>query len=228
MIEKLVAKLRRIGTLAEPARRDLYLYVVAQAEPVSRDQAAAATGLARHVVKFHLDRLVEEGLLEVEFRRLSGRRGPGAGRPAKLYRRARQEISVSLPERRYELVGRIFADAIRDNATTGQPIATAVARAAAAAARRIGDEVRAEAGGEAVSLAAVLASCGYEPRTEGDQIVLANCPFDALAQHDRELVCGMNLEFVRAMTRELDLDDIEVALDPGAGRCCVTLRQPAK
>ncbi|MBX6751194.1 MAG: helix-turn-helix domain-containing protein [Micromonosporaceae bacterium] len=228
MIEKLVAKLRRIGALAEPARRDLYLYVVAQAEPVSRDQAAAATGLARHVVKFHLDRLVEEGLLEVEFRRLSGRRGPGAGRPAKLYRRAKQEISVSLPERRYELVGRIFADAIRDNATTGQPIGTAVARAAAAAARRIGDEVRAEAGDDPVSLAAILASCGYEPRTEGIRIIMANCPFDALAQHDRELVCGMNLEFVTAMTRALDLDDIEVALDPGTDRCCVTLHQLAK
>jgi predicted ArsR family transcriptional regulator len=227
MIEKLVTKLRRIGTLAEPARRDLYLYVVAQAEPVGRDQAAAATGLARHVVKFHLDRLVEEGLLDVEFRRLSGRRGPGAGRPAKLYRRTTQEISVSLPERRYELAGRIFADAIRGNATTGQPIATAVARAAAAAARRLGDEARADAGGGAVSPFAILASCGYEPRTEGNQTILANCPFGALAQHDRELVCGMNLEFVTAMMRALDLDGIETALNPGPDRCCVTLHQLA-
>src|SRR5690606_36204517 len=144
------------------------------------------------------------------------------------YRRAKQEISVSLPERRYELIGRIFADAIRDNATTGQHIETAVARAATAAARRIGDEVRADAGGEAVSLAAILASCGYEPRTEGDQIILANCPFGILAQHDRELVCGMDLEFVTAMTRALDLDDIEMALDPGEDRCCVTLRQLAR
>jgi predicted ArsR family transcriptional regulator len=226
MIEKLVARLSRIGTLAEPARRDLYLYVVAQPEPVSRDQAAADTGLARHVVKFHLDRLVDEGLLEVEFRRLSGRRGPGAGRPAKLYRRATGEISVSLPERRYDLAGQIFADANRDTADTGQPIAAAVVRAAAAAGRRIGNEARTDASGAAVSPSEILMSCGYEPRTEGNQMILVNCPFDALAQHDRELVCGMNLEFVKAITDELGRHDIQVTLTPGAGRCCVTLHEP--
>jgi predicted ArsR family transcriptional regulator len=214
--------------LAEPARRDLYLYVVAQAQPVSRDQAATATGLARHVVKFHLDRLVDEGLLDIEFRRLSGRTGPGAGRPAKLYRRATGEISVSLPERRYELAGRIFADAIRDHTATGQPIAAAVVQAAAAAGRRIGDEARAEADGTATSPAQVLASCGYEPRTEGGQTILANCPFDTLAEHDRELVCGMNLEFVMAMTHELGQRDIDVALDPAPDRCCVTLRESTR
>jgi predicted ArsR family transcriptional regulator len=228
MIEKLVARLRRIGTLAEPARRDLYLYVVAQSEPVGRDQAAADTGLARHVVKFHLDRLVEAGLLDVEFRRLSGRRGPGAGRPAKLYRRATGEISVSLPERRYELAGRIFADAIRESTDTGQPITAAIVRAAASAGRGIGDEARAVAGGTAVLPAEVLASCGYEPRTEGRRMILVNCPFDTLAQHDRLLVCGMNLEFVRAMTDGLGLRDIEVTLDPAAGRCCVTLYDSAR
>src|SRR3954449_6016107 len=95
--------LASLGALAEPSRRALYEAVVAAAEPVSREQAAEAVGLPLHSVKFHLDRLVDEGLLEVEFRRLSGRRGPGAGRPAKLYRRARTEISVSLPARRYDL-----------------------------------------------------------------------------------------------------------------------------
>ena len=72
--EDLAARLSSIASLAEPARRDLYLYVAAQPGPVGRDQAAAETGMPRHAVKFHLDRLVDEGLLEVEFRRLSGRR----------------------------------------------------------------------------------------------------------------------------------------------------------
>jgi predicted ArsR family transcriptional regulator len=225
MIENLVATLGRIGTLAEPARRDLYLYVVAQAEPVGRDQAAADTGLARHVVKFHLDRLVEEGLLDVEFRRLSGRTGPGAGRPAKLYRRAASEISVNLPERHYELAGRIFADAIRDHADTGRSIAAAVARAAQAAGRRVGAATRMEAGDGALTPAEILTSCGYEPRTAGDQMILANCPFDALAQHDRDLVCGMNLEFVTAMADELGLPGVVVTQNPGPDRCCLTLHQ---
>lgn len=104
MNEDIATRLRTVGALSEPARRELYLYVAAQVEPVGRDQAAAETGLPRHVVKFHLDRLVDEGLLEIEFRRLSGRQGPGSGRPAKLYRRSAREVSVSLPERHYDLV----------------------------------------------------------------------------------------------------------------------------
>ena len=89
-----------IGSLAEPIRRALYEYVVAQARPVGREEAAAAVDLPAHKANFHLDKLVDEGLLEAEFRRLSGKTGPGAGRPAKLYRRSAREWSVSLPPRR--------------------------------------------------------------------------------------------------------------------------------
>ena len=98
--DSLAASASGMGALADPARRALYRYVAGAGAPVSRDQAAAGVGLPRHTVKFHLDRLVEEGLLDVEYRRLTGRRGPGAGRPAKLYRRAERQIEVSLPERR--------------------------------------------------------------------------------------------------------------------------------
>ncbi|MGE5828986.1 MAG: helix-turn-helix transcriptional regulator [Micromonosporaceae bacterium] len=223
MREDLVKRLSSIGALAEPARRDLYLYVAAQAEPVGRDQAATALHLPRHVVKFHLDRLVDEGLLEVEFRRLSGRQGPGAGRPAKLYRRAAREVTVSLPERRFDLAGQILADAVRA-ASTGAPILAAVAEAAASAGRRVGAQARTASGS---SVADALASCGYEPRLVDRTMVLANCPFHPLAVEHTELVCGLNLEFIQAMTRELGREEVDVRLDPGTGRCCVTLQLPA-
>ena len=100
------------GALADPVRRELYRWVVAQAEPVSRDQAAAGAGVPRHTAKFHLDRLVADGLLETEFRRLTGRRGPGAGRPAKLYRRSARQLSLTLPPRQYELAAQIMAAAL--------------------------------------------------------------------------------------------------------------------
>lgn len=101
-----------IGALADDTRRALYEYVAGQSDAVGRDEAAEAVGLAKHTVSFHLDRLATEGLLEVEFRRLTGRSGPGAGRPSKLYRRSRQEFAVSLPPRRYDLVGDILAAAV--------------------------------------------------------------------------------------------------------------------
>ncbi len=116
-----------IGVLADATRRALYEYVVAQPGPVGREQAAAAVDLPLHRASFHLDRLVAEGLLDVEFRRLTGRSGPGAGRPSKLYRRADREFAVSLPERRYDLVGDILAAAVA-RAAEGAPLEDGVER----------------------------------------------------------------------------------------------------
>ena len=62
-----------IGVLADPVRRRLYEFVCSQDQPVSRDQAAHAVGIARHKAKFHLDRLEAEGLLEADYVRLTGR-----------------------------------------------------------------------------------------------------------------------------------------------------------
>ena len=229
MADDFARQVSGIGALAEPARRELYRYVVAQSEPVGRDQAAAGTGIPRHVVKFHLDKLVDEGLLETEYRRLSGKQGPGAGRPAKLYRRAARDISVSLPERHYELAGQVLAAAVEEAAGTGRPVLTAVARAAASAGRQIGTQTRAatelaSTTSSMTAIAEVLASHGYQPRVQPARLVLANCPFHALAKQHTELVCGMNLELIAALTDELGHTEVEVHLDPAPDRCCVTLQ----
>ena len=86
-----------IALLDEPVRRKLYDWVVRQGRPVGRDEAATETGVSRALTAFHLDRLANAGLLATEFRRLSGRTGPGAGRPSKLYMRSDRDISVSRP-----------------------------------------------------------------------------------------------------------------------------------
>lgn len=232
-----------IGALADPVRRSLYRYVVAQADAVGREEAAAAAGVPVHAAKFHLDRLVADGLLETEFRRLSGRTGPGAGRPSKLYRRSSQELSISLPERRYDLAGEILAAAIERSMRESVPIADAVRSAAAERGRRIavaqapatsaddpasGDDAETPAGLEGV--ARVLARHGYEPRLSGDgQIRLANCPFDRLAGEHRDLVCGMNLALVEAVVAGLgaaglDTAGLDTELAPEPGFCCVRIR----
>jgi predicted ArsR family transcriptional regulator len=224
-MEDFVEHVGGVSALAEPARRALYLYVVAQPSPVSRDQAAAGVDLPRHTAKFHLDKLVEEGLLDTESRRLFGRRGPGAGRPTKLYRRSAREVAVSLPPRRYDLAGQILAAAVADSARVGGSILDAVQRAAEAEGRRMaaGDAVDRPAAGEDVlgSIAAALSARGYEPRRDDDGIVLANCPFHALAQEHTELVCGMNLHLVAALLDERGASAARAVLDPQPGRCCV-------
>ena len=134
-----------IGALADPLRRDLYLYVCAQDHPVARDEAAGALDVPLHKAKFHLDRLADDGLLDVEFARLTGRSGPGAGRPSKLYRRAAREIAVSLPEREYELAGRLMAEAIAESGRSGTPVLEAVRQVAAEQGRALGQTALATA-----------------------------------------------------------------------------------
>jgi predicted ArsR family transcriptional regulator len=186
--------------LADPVRRELYRWVVAQAEPVSRDQAAGGAGVPRHTAKFHLDRLVADGLLETEFRRLTGRRGPGAGRPAKLYRRSARQVSLTLPPRQYELAAQIMAAAL-DGGGGPEALATAAA------------EVGRQAG-------TTLEALGYEPHERDGVVELLNCPFHALAQEHTALVCGMNLHLVDAL---VEGSDRRAVLDPAPGRCCVTV-----
>src|SRR5690606_669386 len=91
-----------VAALNDPVRRALYRFVADSAEAVSREQAASAVGVQKALAAFHLDKLADEGLLEFEFKRLTGRRGPGAGRPAKLYRRSARQIDLSLPPREYD------------------------------------------------------------------------------------------------------------------------------
>jgi predicted ArsR family transcriptional regulator len=218
-----------IGALADPIRRRLYLYVCSRPEPVGRDEAAEAVGVARHQAKFHLDRLEADGLLESEFARLSGRSGPGAGRTSKLYRRSDREIVVSLPDREYELAGRLLADTVAESVVSGEPVLDVLHRRAAAHGRALGRSALAgegtpESAASALRLAArVLAGHGYEPRPEGERVVLANCPFHSLAKAQTQLVCHMNEALVAGVAATLGPHCPQVALDPQPGRCCVVL-----
>ena len=214
------AQVAGVSALADPARRELYRFVAAAGFPVSRDQAAAGVGLPRHTVKFHLDRLVDDGLLDTEYRRLSGRRGPGAGRPAKLYRRSAREFDVTLPERHYDLAGEILAEAVDTAVRRRVDVREAVREAAAAHGSRL-----ATAAGQA-PLEDALGRLGYEPRAEGDDVALGNCPFHRLAATHTDLVCGMNLDLLTALLDQRGEADLRAVLDPAAGRCCVVLHRP--
>lgn len=226
--EELARQLSGVGSLVEPARRELYLYVAAQPDAVSREQAADATALPLHSVKFHLDRLVDEGLLETEFRRLSGRSGPGAGRPAKLYRRSARQLSVSLPERHYDLAGDVLAAAIDTSMAEGRPVAETVAAAARDAGRRMVAGYLSETAGdppagELEQVADVLGGHGYEPRVAEREVCLANCPFDRLAAEHTALVCGMNHTLIGAVLEGLETRNARAVLAPQPGLCCVRI-----
>lgn len=212
-----------IAALQDPVRRRLYEYVAAQGREVGRNEAAEAAGVTRTLAAHHLDRLAEVGLLESGSRRLSGRSGPGAGRPAKVYTRARAERSVSLPARDYRTAAKLLAEAAEQ---------AGLDAGLCAAARRRGEVLRGSAApcGGLEEAMEMLAARGYEPRLEAAEGVpgaaasvvrMRNCPFHAVAERFPPLVCGMNLALLEGL---FGTDGpVRARMDPRPGQCCVVV-----
>ncbi|MET9040790.1 helix-turn-helix transcriptional regulator [Streptomyces mirabilis] len=212
-----------IAALQDPVRRRLYEYVAAQGREVGRNEAAEAAGVARTLAAHHLDRLAEAGLLESGSRRLTGRSGPGAGRPAKVYTRARAERSVSLPARDYRTAAELLAEAAEQAGLDAE---------LCAAARRRGDALRGSAApcGGLEQAVEMLAARGYEPHLEGVEgatgaaarvVRMRNCPFHAVAERFPPLVCGMNLALLEGL---LGTDGpVHARMDARPGDCCVVV-----
>src|SRR5580658_1535330 len=216
--------LASLSSLDDPVRRRLYEVVCERAESVGRDEAANAAGVGRALAVYHLDKLVEAGLLTASYQRPPGRSGPGAGRPAKLYMRSDREFAVTVPPREYELAARLLVQAVEADAG-GNSRAVLLE-----AARRLGAELGgrfrpgvADLGGVA-DLDGALAGHGYEPRRGEDGMIrLRNCPFHQLAQHHRDVVCGMNLGLIEGILAGLGVEGLRPVLDPQRGHCCVAI-----
>jgi predicted ArsR family transcriptional regulator len=218
-----------IGALAlldEPMRARMYAYIRTAEAPVTREQVAAELGISVKLAAFHLDKLAAAGLLATHFERPHGRTGPGAGRPAKHYRRSGAEFEVSIPQRDYELVASVLADAVKQTPASDQ-----ASRNVISLARRRGRQAARSSGAPARpgrigirTVERLLRDRGYEPqRDTGSRIELANCPFRAVAQESPEVVCSMNRAFIEGLVKESGAKGVQVKLDPAPGRCCVVL-----
>jgi predicted ArsR family transcriptional regulator len=206
-----------LSALGDPTRRRAYDYVSAQARPVGRDEVATALGIGRTLAAYHLDRLAKEGLLSVAYARRSGRTGPGAGRPAKLYERSDRELAVSVPPRDYGLAARLLAHAVAHDQRG------ATRRALRAAAESLGREIAATAP-DPPDINRLLRERGYEPYEDVAGVMrLRNCPFHAVAQSHPEVVCDMNLSLLGAVLAGFDAG-VQAVLEPGPGRCCVAIK----
>jgi predicted ArsR family transcriptional regulator len=163
---------------------------------------------------FHLDKLVEVGMLHAHYEAPAGR-PRGRGRTPKVYQASADGLSLTVPQRHYELVGTILADAIATDPTDAR---SAAHRHAAALGAAIG--AGAHPAGDAVDS---LADLGYEPRSDGADVVLDNCPFHALATRHTALVCGVNAEFVAGLLAGAGCHSLRAELRPRPGGCCVRL-----
>ena len=226
--KELTRRIAAIAALAQPLRRRLHDLLARTGGWASRDDVAAALGIPRSVAAFHLDKLADAGLVETHFERTTGRSGPGAGRPSKLYRLSSEEVSVSVPERRYDLAGSLLAAAVAESTRSEAPVGECLKSVARTAGHALGEEARAASPsgpgeGRRRAVLDVLASHGYEPEIDQDhEIALMNCPFHRLAEEHRALVCGMNLAFLDGLLEGAAPTPKSAArMDPGPGHCCV-------
>jgi len=220
--------LASLSSLDDPLRRRLYEVVTSRPGPVSRDEAASAAGIGRALAVYHLDKLVESGLLTASYQRPPGRSGPGAGRPAKMYVRSDREFAVTVPPREYELAARLLVQAVEADA--GDRSRTVLAEAARRLGTELGGAFRPAADGPAGrntgerDVTGALTQQGYEPYGGGDGVIrLRNCPFHQLAESHRDVVCGMNLALVEGLVTGLRADGRRPVLDPQPGHCCVAI-----
>jgi predicted ArsR family transcriptional regulator len=200
-----------LASLTDRVRRQAYRAVADGTGPVGRDEVAEALGVGRTLAAFHLDKLVTAGLLEVSYARRSGKSGPGAGRPAKLYRLTAGEHAVSVPPRAYRSAAELLAEAVEQAGAEDM-----LYQVAQRHGRRIAP---------CTDVTALLSEQGYAPVADGpDRIELRNCPFHRLAEQFPPLICGMNLAMITGLLAGAGLDDEWAArTDAAPGRCCVTV-----
>jgi len=233
MLNRLERDVGPISALDDGLRREMYLFIREHGRPASREEVASAVGVSRKLAAFHLDKLVERGLLVATYARPPGRSGRGAGRSAKYYGVSDREIDVSIPERNYDVIGSILLGAIARQ-DPNVPAAETARQVAHDTGEEIGrherERLRLPAPGAERTMRVVgdvLARCGYEPTVEDDgSMCLRNCPFHALVQQDRDIVCGLNRELVDGVVSGLGNETVFVELAPAPGRCCVQLRPP--
>ncbi|OFI39861.1 transcriptional regulator [Arthrobacter sp. SW1] len=210
-------RLSALSSLGDESRRRLYEYVSSMETPTGRDEAAAALGMPRSTASFHLDRLVRDGLLGVEFRKPVGKGGPGSGRPAKFYVPLFAEIGASVPERNYDLAGSVLAAAV---SSAMDDDGGAAREALLASARAKGAE--AAAGGR--DFLEVLAAQGYQPEPDdAGGHMLVNCPFHKLSRSHPEVVCAMNGAFLAGVAESCGVEGTRISGDDRPGHCCARI-----
>jgi predicted ArsR family transcriptional regulator len=197
---------RLAAALGDPTRRQVFFAVRAAGREVSKDDVASELGIERRLAGFHLDKLVEQGFLEADFRRDQGRGGPGAGRPPKRYRLAESEVLMALPERHYELLATLLLRATAEGGS-GSP-QEVLERVGYEFGYEVGRaEVAAGAGGTATGSSAaiqdvvrLLSRYGFAAHADGDDGLRAcACPFEEIAFDDPERICGLDRAIWRGM-----------------------------
>lgn len=200
-----------LQAIGDRGLRDTLVFVRGEPQAVTIDEVAAAHGIHRNVARRRLEQLATARLLVTGFERRTGRSGPGAGRPAKVYSPAPEMSGIEFPARRYpELVGLLLDDVpTRRREDVGVRFGTMLAAAAEvepSTDRRVGLERLCEA----------LGALGFQAHLESldddaAEIVTPTCPLRPLVVTDAsaaDLDRGVWRALVAGALEGVDPDDV--------------------
>jgi predicted ArsR family transcriptional regulator len=222
------------AALKDQLRSRIYEFIRRSRKAVTREEVATEIGISTKLAAFHLDHLVDRGLLTTHYARPAGRSGPGAGRTSKYYQPSGLQVEISIPPRKYDVAGELLLKALSTQ-NPGESPGEASLRVSREAGLELGRELRTSVGKGRIGaeralriIEDVLQERGYEPYRAGKGVVrLRNCPFHDLAKQAPEFICGMNRQFVEGIAHGLGNDSLQVLLDPSPEECCVCMRLPA-
>ncbi|MEU1593390.1 transcriptional regulator [Streptomyces sp. NPDC005708] len=217
-----------VSVLSEDSRRRMFVFVRRARRAVTRDEAAASVGISRKLAAFHLDKLVDAGLLRARYETPGGIRK--VGRRPKVYEPSDTQITVNIPDRRHALLAEFLLDAVLTEGAD-ENAAQAAVRTAEQRGRQMGEAARDETRPGRLGPERGLTACehlleeyGYEPvRETPTRLRLRNCPFHPLAAKAPDLVCGMNQAFLSGYLKGLEVNGVQATLAPEPGECCVRL-----
>lgn len=217
-----------IAALDDDVRSALYAFVRAADGPVTREAAAEAVEISRKLAAFHLDKLVDAGLL---VSRIQAVGVPRVGRTPKVYEPAAADIVVHVPPREPEVLAEILVQAVlteRGDERAEQAVMRVARERGLAVGSTERDRVRpGRVGAErALGLAgSLLEQHGFEPARSEGGLRLRNCPFHPHASTAPELVCGLNHAFLCGLLEGLQAEaTVQAVLAPSPGACCVQLQ----
>jgi len=227
-VSHVIDAVRAVAALEDPQRGRLYRTVREAGAPLTREQAARQVGISRKLAAFHLDRLVDAGLLLASYDRPAGT-ATRIGRAPKRYRTSDLDVDISIPERHYDVIGEILLDALEHPRPQETPT-DAVDRIAYERGHQLAADARAtrrlgRLGPERATtvLVELLGALGFEPAPAADGVVQRNCPFRRLAQRSPALVCAMNHRLVQGVLDGLGTTRLTAVLAPADSRCCVVV-----
>lgn len=206
------------AALGESRSRVLDLLRAADA-PVGVQEIAERAGLHPNTARFHLDGLVEAGMVE-RYSESSGQ----IGRPRTVYRA--RPAAAATGQRSYRLLAEMLTTLIAEHVSQPESAATEAGRVwGGYLTERPAPFERVDAQAAVERLVGVLSEIGFDPAAEtavphggGDgthlRVRLRHCPFREVAERHRDVVCALHLGLMQGALGELRAPVTADRLDP--------------